>query len=50
MEDKELDQMLKKALIPNIKDNETKIRFEMEIQSRTFARYGKNKNTRCYYK
>ena len=30
MEDKELDQMLKKALIPNIKDNETKIRFEME--------------------
>ena len=30
MEDKELDQMLKRALIPNIKDNETKIRFEME--------------------
>lgn len=30
MEDKELDQMLKKALTPSIKDDETKVRFEME--------------------
>ena len=30
MKDKELDQMLKKALTPSIKDDETKIRFEME--------------------
>lgn len=30
MKDKELDQMLKKALTPSIKDDETKIRFGME--------------------